>query len=327
MKYSWPMQPGMWNATGSRWGQKCFPRKMPMFFWECRTCRNFSWNFWDELIYFAKKHGLRKKNNKKHPCRVGFILGNPQLWRPVHFDLTDDVTSFRWDTNKPRAGNIMQQQIQILQFCTNSEMAVWGLYTRCHRWYIMSTAYITYAFTSKTDYSKLQVYMPYMHGLRWKWTFFCNRWDFKHGSRSNCIWSTLSWWRLKFPVSPSWPNGLPIGIRIGNTWSMDHPKDQPLCLVDWTSRDKYQNEISMEFIISSVCSRGFASKTSVLRCHQWLASRWRYLLSCEKNHLQADFLSKQEKVASSTKTSRGGLFWKLKFVDVWDVHIIIKISN
>ena len=29
---------------------------------------------------------------------------------------------------------------------------------------------------------------------------------------------------------------LPIG-RIGNPCSMDHPKDQPLCLVDWTSRE------------------------------------------------------------------------------------------
>ena len=29
---------------------------------------------------------------------------------------------------------------------------------------------------------------------------------------------------------------LPIG-RIGNPCSMDHPKDQRLCLVDWTSRD------------------------------------------------------------------------------------------
>ena len=30
---------------------------------------------------------------------------------------------------------------------------------------------------------------------------------------------------------------LPIG-RIGNPESMDHPKDQPLCLVDWTPREK-----------------------------------------------------------------------------------------
>ncbi len=31
------------------------------------------------------------------------------------------------------------------------------------------------------------------------------------------------------------PNFATLG-RIGNPWSMDHPKDQPLCLVGWTSR-------------------------------------------------------------------------------------------
>ena len=31
---------------------------------------------------------------------------------------------------------------------------------------------------------------------------------------------------------------LPIG-RIGDPESMDHPKDQPLCLVDWTSRSTH----------------------------------------------------------------------------------------
>ena len=33
-----------------------------------------------------------------------------------------------------------------------------------------------------------------------------------------------------YPGSPFGPNGLPLG-RIGNPCSMDHPKDQPLCLV------------------------------------------------------------------------------------------------
>ena len=41
--------------------------------------------------------------------------------------------------------------------------------------------------------------------------------------------------KMRLPGSPFGPNGLPIG-RIGNPCSMDPPKGQPLCLVDWTSR-------------------------------------------------------------------------------------------
>ena len=40
------------------------------------------------------------------------------------------------------------------------------------------------------------------------------------------------------------PNGLPLG-RIGNPERMDHPKDQPLCLVDWTSRAFFFGSIKL----------------------------------------------------------------------------------
>ena len=43
------------------------------------------------------------------------------------------------------------------------------------------------------------------------------------------------------PGSPSRPNGLPMG-RNGNPELMDHPKDQPLCLVlDSQGYEFYEN--------------------------------------------------------------------------------------
>ena len=47
---------------------------------------------------------------------------------------------------------------------------------------------------------------------------------------------------------------LPLG-RIGNPCSMDHPKNQPLCLVDWTSRVlKLCNKMAMLWLIRSMLS-------------------------------------------------------------------------
>ena len=40
----------------------------------------------------------------------------------------------------------------------------------------------------------------------------------------------------RYPGSPS-PPICPKIVRIGNPGSMDHPKDQPLCLVDWTFKE------------------------------------------------------------------------------------------
>lgn len=110
-------------------GSKVLSKKNAHVRWESRTFHGFLgicfWMFHQFNIFCQETQIAQKKHKKKHPCCVGVILGNPKFQRPVHFSPTDD----RSDTNKPRAGNIMRQQIQILQFCTNSQLAVWGLYT------------------------------------------------------------------------------------------------------------------------------------------------------------------------------------------------------
>ena len=63
------MQPGMWNATGSRWGQKVLPRKMPVEFLRMSNMSNFSWNFWDELMEYIlpRNTDCAKKTTKNIP--------------------------------------------------------------------------------------------------------------------------------------------------------------------------------------------------------------------------------------------------------------------
>ena len=51
--------------------------------------------------------------------------------------------------------------------------------------------------------------------------------------RLPCLPQSTNSLNKTYPGSPSVDQtACPFG-RIGNPWSMDHPKDQPLCLVDW----------------------------------------------------------------------------------------------
>ena len=74
---------------------------------------------------------------------------------------------------------------------------------------------------------------------------------------------TPKWKYIIYPGSPSRPSGLPID-RIGNPESIYHPKDQPLCLVERTSR-VYAISIIEETSVY-LCNFQFKIKESGEKC-------------------------------------------------------------